>query len=104
MQKDLLLCSIVNSSELINSDGASNLLAGKLLGKPVFDRVTGIDLLSELLVNCENNGFTLYFLGEEKETIEILISPIREKSPKIDIAAEISATNATILFVGFSRP
>lgn len=120
MQRDLLLRSIVNSSELINADGASILLAGKLLGKPVVERVTGIDLFCELLVKCETNGYRPYFLGATKETIETLIRTIREDYPKIDIAgyrdgyftenesediaAEVSATNATILFVGFSSP
>lgn len=120
MQKDLLLRSIVNSSELINADGASILLAGKLLGKPVVERVTGIDLFCELLIKCETNGYRPYFLGATKETIKTLIRTIREDYPKIDIAgyrdgyftenesediaAEISATNAAILFVGFSSP
>ncbi len=120
MQKDLLLRTIVNSSELINADGASILLAGKILGKPVVERVTGIDLFCELLVKCETNGYRPYFLGATKETIEILISTIRENYPKIDIAgyrngyftenesddivAEISGAKATMLFVGFSSP
>lgn len=120
MQKDLLLRSIVNSSELINADGASVLLAGKLLGKPIVERVTGIDLFYELLLKCEINGYKPYFLGATKETIEVLISIIRENYPKIDIAgyrdgyftenesedivSEISATNAALLFVGFSSP
>lgn len=62
MQKDKKLQEIVNSSPLINADGASIVLAAKLLGKKVPERVTGIDLMEELLKLANEKAYRIFFL------------------------------------------
>lgn len=120
MEKDPKLATIVNDSPLINADGFSILLAGKLLGKPIVERVTGIDLFMELLVLCEEKGYRPYFFGATQEVIEELLKIIREDYPNIEIAGfrngyfeesnslkivqEINKTKADILFVAISSP
>lgn len=120
MQKDVALRTIVNNSELINADGASVLLAGKILGKPLVERVTGIDLFLELLEKCEKKDYRPYFFGATQEVIEEVVNFIRKKYPNIDIAGyrngyfsalnsdaiakQISDSKADLLFVGFSSP
>lgn len=120
MAKDLKLATIVNDSALINADGFSILLAGKILGKPIVERVTGIDLFMELLILCEEKGYRPYFFGATQEVNEELIAIIIEDYPSIEIAGfrngyfeeshslkiaqEIRKTKADILFVAFSSP
>lgn len=120
MQKDVALRTIVNNSELINADGASVLLAGKILGKPLVERVTGIDLFLELLEKCEKKDYRPYFFGATQEVIEEVVNFIKKKYPNIDIAGyrngyfdalnsdeivkQISDSKADLLFVGFSSP
>ena len=48
---------IVNDSGIINSDGASVVLASKFLGTPVPERVAGIDLMQSLLELSNNKGY-----------------------------------------------
>ena len=51
---DKKLEEIVKKSEIINADGASVILASKYLGKPLPERVAGIDLMQDLLkLSCE---------------------------------------------------
>ncbi|MDZ5757444.1 WecB/TagA/CpsF family glycosyltransferase [Carnobacterium maltaromaticum] len=120
MQSDLALRAIVNNSELINADGSSVLLAGKILGKPLVERVTGIDLFLELLKKCEEKNYRPYFFGATQEVIEEVIHFTKKKYPSIEIAGyrngyfdsqdaveiakDISDSKADLLFVGFSSP
>ncbi|MEG2292885.1 MAG: WecB/TagA/CpsF family glycosyltransferase [Carnobacterium sp.] len=120
MGKDSTLAAIVNSSPLINADGSSILIASKLLGKPLVERVTGIDLFINLLNSCEEKGYRPYFFGATQEVIAEMIRIIQTSYPKIDIAGycngyfeeeqsleivrSINKTEADILFVAFSSP
>lgn len=120
MEKDATLSEIINASPLINADGASILLAGKLLGKPLVERVTGIDLFMELLVLCEEKGYRPYFFGATQEVIEEMIQIVKKNYPKLRIAGyrngyfkenasltitrDIKKTKADVLFVAFSSP
>lgn len=120
MKKNSFLASIVNSSPLINADGASIILAGKILGKPLVERVTGIDLFINLLDLCQENSYRPYFFGATQEVIDEMIEIIQVNYPKLDIAGyrngyfeerqsldiakKIQKTKPDILFVAFSSP
>lgn len=120
MEKDEVLKKIVNKAPLINADGSSILLAGKLLGKPIIERVTGIDLFMNLLVISEEKGFRPYFFGATQEVLEEMLEIIKINYPQLEIAGykngyfkedeslaianEIRETKADILFVAFSSP
>lgn len=120
MEKDPTLAAIVNDSPLINADGSSILLAGKILGKPLVERVTGIDLYMELLVLCEEKRYRPYFFGATQEVIEDMLEIVKNDYPRLRIAGyrngyfeenssleitrEIRKTKADVLFVAFSSP
>lgn len=120
MSKDQKLTKIVNGCPLINADGASILIAGKLLNIDIPERVTGIDLFYELLKISEERGYKPYFLGATKESVEAMIQNIRKKHPNLNIAGyrngyfnnedesniikEIKNSSPDILFLGFSSP
>ena len=62
MKKDNYLANIVNSCDLINADGMSIVLASRLFGNKIKERVTGIDLMNSLLdIFYINIGVNLMF-------------------------------------------
>jgi len=63
VEKNSYLKSIVKSADIINADGASVVLASRILGKPLPERVAGIDLMEELLKEANSSGSSVYFIG-----------------------------------------
>lgn len=120
LQKDLQLQESVNSSDIINIDGAGVLWAAKLLGKPVKERVAGIDLMESLMELAYVEKFKVYFLGAKEEILEKLVGVYTEKYDKNIIAGyrngyfskneekqivkEIANANPQILFVAMPSP
>ena len=49
MQKDPYLRQVVQRCDIISADGQSVVWAMKLLGRPIKERVTGIDLMEKLV-------------------------------------------------------
>ncbi|WP_221645133.1 WecB/TagA/CpsF family glycosyltransferase [Listeria booriae] len=120
MQKDEKLRAIVNSSPLINADGASILLAGKMLGKKVPERVAGIDLMDEVLQLANEKAYRVFFFGATEEVVRKVVMASSEKYPNVQIvghengyfeasesvtiADDIRHSQADIVFVAFSSP
>lgn len=120
MHHDPKLSGIVGACGLVNADGQSVVWASKLLGDPLPERVAGIDLMGALLALAEKRGYRVYFLGARAEVLERAIERLREKHPSLqvagardgyyaeeesaDVAAEIRAARADILFVAMTSP
>jgi len=120
MNNDKKLRDIVNNCPLINADGQSIVWAAKILGEPLNERVTGIDLFLKLVEIAEKEGYKLYFFGAKQEVVERLVSIFSVKYPSLkivgykngyfkeeeseEIAKEIKNSGADILFVAFSSP
>lgn len=118
--KNKALQEIVNSCSLINVDGQSIVWAGRFLGFPVQERVTGIDLFSNLVKIAAKKGYRVYYFGAEEEVVEKVIQIHQETFPalkiagyrngyfeeedSLSIAEEIRDSHADILFVAFSSP
>lgn len=61
--KDAELKAIIESADLIIPDGAGLVKASKSMGKPLKERVTGIDFLGKVLEELAQNKQSLYILG-----------------------------------------
>ena len=61
MQKDLKLRESVNECNLINVDGQAVVWASKFLGKPLKERVAGIDLMENLVALAHQNQYKIFF-------------------------------------------
>jgi len=101
-------------------DGAGLLLAAKILGSPLQERVAGIDLMQELLSLATIKGYSIYLLGGEPGIIEKANKNIKENHKGIDICGyhhgylnessrenvikEINNLKPDILFVGMGVP
>lgn len=120
MQEDLQLRQSVNESDLINADGQAVVWASKVLGKPLKERVAGIDLMENLVQLAHQENYKIFFFGAEEGIVRKVVDTYTDKySPDIiagyrngyfkkeeeqSIAEEISESGANILFVAISSP
>lgn len=120
MQKDLQLRKSVNESDLINADGQAVVWASRFLGKPLKERVAGIDLMVNLVELAHQKNYKIFFFGAKEEivakVVEIysdqysqnIIAGYRngyfKKDEEQQIAKQISDSGANILFVAISSP
>ena len=120
MQKDLQLRQSVNESDLINADGQAVVWASRLLGKPLKERVAGIDLMDNLVSLAFRKNYKIFFFGAKEETVKKIVEIYSkkysssiiagyrngyfEKEEEQTIAKEIAESKANILFVAISSP
>lgn len=120
MQKDLKLRKSVNESDLINADGQAVVWASIILGKPLKERVAGIDLMTRLVELSHKNNYKIFFFGAKQEVVKSVVDKYTneytsniiagyrngyfKKEEEKDIAREISNSGANILFVAISSP
>lgn len=81
MRKDDFLRDSVCTSDIVVADGASIVLASKVLGRPLPERVTGIDLMHGLLRSADNNKSRVFLLGATEEVSLKVESWINEHHP-----------------------
>ena len=120
MEDDPELRSIVNECPLINADGASIVWAARILGIPLRERVTGIDLFLRLVELAPQKGWGVYLFGAKEEVVRKVKSILEERYPGIrivgvrngyftedeepTIVADMAASGADLMFVAFSSP
>lgn len=120
MQHDIKLRKSVNSSDIINADGQAVVWASKVLGKPLKERVAGIDLMESLVELAHQKNYKIFFFGAKEEIVKKVVDTYTKKySPHIiagyrngyfkkeeeqTIAKQIAKSGANILFVAISSP
>lgn len=120
LNKNERLKRIVNECGIINADGASVILAGKFLRKPLPERVAGIDLMLRLIKLAEENKYSVYLLGAKQEVVEKTAMVLKQQHPGIgivgihngyfqeedweEIASLLLKANPQIVFVGVTSP
>jgi len=72
-------------SDLIVPDGAGIVWAAQKGGDPVAERVTGIELLHELLKVGEEHHWKVYLLGTTQEIIEAAAQSLQMQYPQVRI-------------------
>ncbi len=80
------LLRAINSCSLVNADGASVVWASRLLGRPLPERVAGIDLFVRLVEAAAADGDRVYFLGARPEVVEKVVHVFRAKHPALQVA------------------
>jgi N-acetylglucosaminyldiphosphoundecaprenol N-acetyl-beta-D-mannosaminyltransferase len=119
-QKDIELRKSIVGCNIINADGQSIVWASKFLNKQLPERVTGIDLMDQLIKLAAEKNYRVYFLGatEEvvKKVVDIYVSKYGngiiagyhngyfQKDHEEFIAKEIADSSADILFVAMTSP
>jgi N-acetylglucosaminyldiphosphoundecaprenol N-acetyl-beta-D-mannosaminyltransferase len=118
--EDKELASIIENADLVTPDGAGLVWASKLLGEPITQRVSGVDLVGNLCDLSRTKGWSLFFLGSAPGVADDAAANLRIKYPGCNIvgvrhgffkedeepaiAAEIREKNPDILLVAFGIP
>lgn len=79
LQNDAELRKCVNSSDIINIDGQPVIWAAQILNKPTKERVSGIDLMINLVEMAYQNNFRIYLLGAKQEVVSKLVQIYKKK-------------------------
>lgn len=120
MVEDPEFMHTLSKCEVINADGIGVVWASKWLGKPLPERVTGIDLMEALIALCAQEGYKPYFLGAQEEVVQQTVSHYSQKYPSLQIAGyrngyfadedeqkiadDVRESGADMLFVAISSP
>lgn len=77
---------ILNQSALSIPDGMSIVVASRLLGTPLQERVTGVDLVEELCKRCAAEKLKVYFLGGRPSAAERTAAMLQARYPGLPLA------------------
>jgi N-acetylglucosaminyldiphosphoundecaprenol N-acetyl-beta-D-mannosaminyltransferase len=86
MEADEDLRSVIARCDLVNADGASVVWASRILGRPLPERVAGIDLFTAIVERAAETGHRVYFLGATDEVLDEMIARFRQRYPALKIA------------------
>ncbi len=120
MRRNPALSRAVLASDVIYADGMSIVLASRLLGSPLPERVAGIDLMLGILEHGNRAGYRVYCLGATEEVSRRAAMTIADRFPNVRIVGrrngyfderdepaivdDILRSRADVLFVAISSP
>ena len=120
MRRDVSLRQAVLSSDLILADGISVVCASRLLGRPLPERVAGIDLMMGILERAARRRYRVFCLGATTEVLAGAVARAEADFPGLRVvgsyhgyftaaeeryvAERIAASKADVLFVAMTSP
>jgi N-acetylglucosaminyldiphosphoundecaprenol N-acetyl-beta-D-mannosaminyltransferase len=118
--RDEKLRRVIMEADIITADGMSVVWASRLLGHPLKERVTGIDLFERLVEHAAQRGLSVYFLGAREQSVSGVIERFTARYPALQVAGyrngyfnaeeaekiveEISSSRADMLFIAMGSP
>jgi N-acetylglucosaminyldiphosphoundecaprenol N-acetyl-beta-D-mannosaminyltransferase len=119
--RDEELRRIINACALVNVDGMPVVWASRLLGKPLKERVAGVDLFEALMRRSGERGWRVFLLGARSEVVAAVAAAYGRRYPGLVIAGwrdgywqgeaqeaavaeRIRASGADLLFVAIGSP
>ncbi len=110
----------VDDADLTLADGMSVVWASKVLGKPLPERVAGIDLFENLLALANEKAYSVFLLGATQEVLDEVARLVGERYPNArlvgtrngyfteneseSVANQIAAVSPDLLFVAMTSP
>ncbi|GED67541.1 acetylglucosaminyldiphosphoundecaprenol acetyl-beta-D-mannosaminyltransferase [Brevibacillus reuszeri] len=111
--------SIVEQAYVV-PDGIGIVYAAKWTNQPIYERVTGVELLEALMAEANQYGWNVYLLGASPEVIELAATKLQARYPQArlvgyrngyfkeeeeeQIVQEIAETRPHLLFVALGAP
>jgi N-acetylglucosaminyldiphosphoundecaprenol N-acetyl-beta-D-mannosaminyltransferase len=118
--RDAELRKIINDCALINADGMPVVWASRLLGRPLKERVTGVDLFDALMVRAAERGWRVFLLGARESVVQEVKARYQRRLPALQfagvrngywkpeeeaaVADEVARSQADLLFVAIGSP
>jgi N-acetylglucosaminyldiphosphoundecaprenol N-acetyl-beta-D-mannosaminyltransferase len=111
---------LINESDIVTADGQAVVWASRLLGDPLPSRVTGVDLMEQLLALAERRGYRVFLLGARPEVLELAVRRLRARHPRLAlvgwhdgyfsrdaepaVVARVRSARPDLLFVAMPTP
>jgi N-acetylglucosaminyldiphosphoundecaprenol N-acetyl-beta-D-mannosaminyltransferase len=108
------------AADLVLADGMPVVWGARVVGAPLPERVTGVDLMNELFRSFSSLGRSVYLLGSTDEVLAAGSEALADRYPGIrlagthhgffspdeddDVVAGVNASGADALFVGMGSP
>ena len=119
-QKDEALRESIVNCDIINADGQAIVWASRFLGRPLPERVAGIDIMANLVKLAAEKQYRIFFLGAKEEVVKEVVDIYTKqygasiiagyrngyfkKEQAQEVATQIADSGASILFVAMSSP
>jgi N-acetylglucosaminyldiphosphoundecaprenol N-acetyl-beta-D-mannosaminyltransferase len=84
-QKDPYVKRVLRECSLVLADGMPIVWASRLMGKPLQQRVTGVDLVPLLAQASSDRGYSIYLLGADAGVMARAVAELRRQYPNIHI-------------------
>jgi N-acetylglucosaminyldiphosphoundecaprenol N-acetyl-beta-D-mannosaminyltransferase len=117
---DERLARVIRRADLVTADGVGVLALARRLGRPLPERVTGIDLMDGLCARAELRGWPVYLLGGRRGVAEGAATALLRRYRDLRIAGtfhgyfqegevsavadRVAASGARLLFVAMNTP
>ena len=85
-RSDTRLRERLDKAAIVTADGMSVVWASRLLGKPLKQRVTGIDLFERLVGHAARRGLSVYFLGARDASVQGVVSHFTSRFADLRVA------------------
>lgn len=119
-RSDTRLREHLDKAAIVTADGMSVVWASRLLGKPLKQRVTGIDMFERLVGHAARRGLSVYFLGARDASVRDVVRHFTSRfadlrvagyrngyfdpSESEKIADAVRRSRADLLFVAMGSP
>ncbi len=119
-QTDSQLKEVLNGGDLVVPDGIGLIIASKLKGRGLVERIPGVDLMHRLLIFCGQKEKSIYLFGGKPGVADAAALTIAAKYPGVriagfhhgyfkpheeeDIVKDINESGADVVFVCLGAP
>lgn len=76
----------VLAADYVIPDGTGIILASKIIGTPLPERIPGFELMTDLIAYADEQGLSCYFLGASKTVNNRVVDKLKEMYPHLRIA------------------
>lgn len=76
---------IIRNAALITPDGFGVIWGARLLNLPIYERVTGVDMVTGICERAAQNGYTIYILGSEDGVAARAAHNLMERYPGLKV-------------------
>ena len=85
LQNTDLLNNFTSKNSIIIPDGIGTVICSKIVGRPVKEKIAGIEVMDKIIKKCEKENQGIYLLGSTKETVDMCNINLRTKYHKLNI-------------------
>ncbi|WP_078543823.1 WecB/TagA/CpsF family glycosyltransferase [Litchfieldia alkalitelluris] len=118
-EKDPSYKKILEQAEFMTPDGIGVVIASKILGDHLQERIAGFDVMERLLQLSSEKQYKLYFIGASQDVIETAVGNMKRKYPSLSVVGyhngyfdwddnvlveTIAESKPDIIFVGLGFP